>query len=67
MQFYKIIETWTRIVAVERKMSGQEVVMDWMPEMKGRVRMVPGFLLPGLEEQPTGEISSFSGKPQFCF
>lgn len=54
-------------MAVERKMSGQEVVMDWMPEMKGRVRMVPGFLLPGLEEQPTGEISSFSGKPQFCF
>ena len=67
MQFYKIIETWTRIVAVERKMSGQEVVMDWMPEMKGRVKMVPEFLLLGLDEQPTGEISSFSGKPRFCF
>lgn len=62
MQFYKIIDTWTRIVAVERKMSGQEVVMTWMPELKGRVKTVPEFLLLGLDEQPTGDISSFSGK-----
>lgn len=50
MQFYKVIDTWTRIVAVKRKMSGQEVVMDWMPELKGRVKMVPEFLLLGLDE-----------------
>ena len=67
MQFYKIIETWTRILAVERKMSGQEVVMDWMPEMKGRVKMVPELLLLGPEEQATGAMSSLPGKPQFCF
>ena len=50
MQFYKIIDTWTRIVAGKRKMSGQEVVMDWMPELKGRVKTVPEFLLLGLDE-----------------
>ena len=50
-----------------RKMSGQEVVMDWMPEMKGRVKMVPELLLLGPEEQATAAMSSFPGKPQFCF
>ena len=61
-----LMKTWTRIVAVEMKMSGQDVVMDWMPGVKCRVKMSPEFLLLGLDEQSTGEISSFSGKSQFC-